>query len=847
MWIQVRSMDGKTSHCVKDLSKLTKIEELREKLEELFDASANRQRLFYRGKQLEDGHSLYDYSVVQNDIVQLLVRPVPKPVEKEEVEHCKVNGDVSSGDEGASDKENQEPLPGNSQDSGVVDDDSTYKVGDIVDVRDDQMGAWFEAMIVKVEKAQLSDEDIQEPDSENMKIENKPKIEKDEAIDENCNTKLTENKEVKETTSALTDKQNKETIDVEMMETTSGIGCDVTDGVKPKVMATILDDETTVKDDGYRYHVKFEGYENDDPVADTVKSIRPRASVNIPFKEVKVGDKVMVNYNYDAPKARGYWYDCIVTEKRDTRTIKELYATIFLGPDLAPLENCQILYIDEIMAIGKPGAQLNMSQVESGVVSSPTKRTNKPECDHCQDNPRRKCKFCSCAICGGKNDPEKQIMCDECDAAYHIGCLTPPLEAIPDVEEWYCPECKNDDTEVVRAGEKLKESKKKAKMASATTSSSRDWGKGMACVGRTKMCTIVPPNHFGPIPGVEVGTAWKFRVQCSEAGVHRPHVAGIHGREEEGAYSIVLSGGYEDDHDNGDNFTYTGSGGRDLSGNKRTAEQSCDQLLTRMNAALAKCCNAKFDKKNGGEAEEWKGGKPVRVVRNVKGRKHSKYAPVDGNRYDGIYKITRYWPEKGKSGYLVWRYELRRDDPSPAPWTKEGKKRIAQLGLTMQYPDGYLEAQAEKEKEKDNKGKGKGKRKRGEDEESDKEDISPKKKSKVAAYKVDAEVAKLIKDDTENKKLWDDAMTHVKEGAQKFLANVEEIFLCICCQDIVFKPVTVKCSHNICKQCLSRSFKAEVYSCPACREELGKDYSLATNATLGKILNRLFPGYENGR
>ena len=33
----------------------------------------------------------------------------------------------------------------------------------------------------------------------------------------------------------------------------------------------------------------------------------------------------------------------------------------------------------------------------------------------------------------------------------------------------------------------------------------------------------------------------------SESGVHRPHVAGIHGRENEGSYSIVLSGGYEDD------------------------------------------------------------------------------------------------------------------------------------------------------------------------------------------------------------------------------------------------------------------------------------------------------------
>ena len=74
---------------------------------------------------------------------------------------------------------------------------------------------------------------------------------------------------------------------------------------------------------------------------------------------------------------------------------------------------------------------------------------------------------------------------------------------------------------------------------------------------------------------------WYWKV--SEVGVHRPHVAGIHGRESEGAYSIVLSGGYEDDIDSGDHFMYTGSGGRDLSGNKRTAEQSSDQQLTRMN------------------------------------------------------------------------------------------------------------------------------------------------------------------------------------------------------------------------------------------------------------------------
>jgi hypothetical protein len=30
-----------------------------------------------------------------------------------------------------------------------------------------------------------------------------------------------------------------------------------------------------------------------------------------------------------------------------------------------------------------------------------------------------------------------------------------------------------------------------------------------------------------------------------------------------------------------------------------------------------------------------------------------------------------------------------RDDPSPAPWTKEGKEIIEREGFTCIYPDGY--------------------------------------------------------------------------------------------------------------------------------------------------------------
>ena len=52
MWIQVRSMDGRKNVRIDDLSKLTKIEDLRMKLVDHFDADPERQRLFFRGKQV---------------------------------------------------------------------------------------------------------------------------------------------------------------------------------------------------------------------------------------------------------------------------------------------------------------------------------------------------------------------------------------------------------------------------------------------------------------------------------------------------------------------------------------------------------------------------------------------------------------------------------------------------------------------------------------------------------------------------------------------------------------------------------------------------------------------------
>ena len=52
MWVQVRTMDGKRSERINGLSKLTKIEELREAIMKNFKIDCSLQRLFFRGKQV---------------------------------------------------------------------------------------------------------------------------------------------------------------------------------------------------------------------------------------------------------------------------------------------------------------------------------------------------------------------------------------------------------------------------------------------------------------------------------------------------------------------------------------------------------------------------------------------------------------------------------------------------------------------------------------------------------------------------------------------------------------------------------------------------------------------------
>ncbi|KAF8907031.1 PUA-like domain-containing protein [Gymnopilus junonius] len=145
-------------------------------------------------------------------------------------------------------------------------------------------------------------------------------------------------------------------------------------------------------------------------------------------------------------------------------------------------------------------------------------------------------------------------------------------------------------------------------------------------------------QHFGSVEDIPVLTTFADRQRCADSGMHRPTQAGIWGSSEYGAYSIVMSGGYDDDDDEGNKIIYTGTGPANVDQDPHYR----DNLSLKISA----------ETKN-----------PVRVIRgaghNGK-RNNSPWAPAEGLRYDGLYVVTRAYIDKGKKGNKICRFELVR-------------------------------------------------------------------------------------------------------------------------------------------------------------------------------------------
>lgn len=314
-----------------------------------------------------------------------------------------------------------------------------------------------------------------------------------------------------------------------------------------------------------------------------------------------------------------------------------------------------------------------------------------------------------------------------------------------------------------------------------TTERAQRSGRANAASGR--IMVSVPNDHFGPIPpeadprgtGVQVGEWWKDRLDCRQWGAHFPHVAGIAGQSNVGAQSVVLSGGYEDDRDEGEWFLYTGSGGRDLSGNKRTNKiQSFDQTFENMNKALKLSCEK---------------GLPVRVVRSFK-EKRSSYAPSGDTpvRYDGIYRIVKCWRIKGRQGLLICRYLFIRADNDPAPWSSE--ETGDRPGLESKLPAPAL---AEIKK-------------------ANKKVVYSMSEKPYWGWNEEAKTWGWTRDPPVSQKCG------TGKGGRRKLSEHEKALremTCGICKDILKDPVSAPCGHNMCKNCLDKKFGGQEFEIDA--------------------------------
>uniref|UniRef100_A0ACD5XDV1 Uncharacterized protein n=1 Tax=Avena sativa TaxID=4498 RepID=A0ACD5XDV1_AVESA len=308
-----------------------------------------------------------------------------------------------------------------------------------------------------------------------------------------------------------------------------------------------------------------------------------------------------------------------------------------------------------------------------------------------------------------------------------------------------------------------------------TTDRAKKAGKANASSGQ--IFVTIPPDHFGPIPakydpkhniGVLVGTTWEDRLECRQWGAHFPHVAGIAGQSTHGAQSVALSGGYIDDEDHGEWFLYTGSGGRDLSGNKRTnKDQSSDQKFEKMNAALRLSCLK---------------GYPVRVVRSHK-EKRSSYPPERGVRYDGVYRIEKCWRKIGVQGtYKVCRYLFVRCDNEPAPWTSDLHGDRPRPLPKIKELQGATDITVRK-----------GSPSWDYDEKEGWKWVKPAPISKKPVQTGDAETDKEIR--------------QIQRRAHLTLAErLLKEFGCSICRSVIKEPLTTPCAHNFCKNCLLGAF-----------------------------------------
>lgn len=139
--------------------------------------------------------------------------------------------------------------------------------------------------------------------------------------------------------------------------------------------------------------------------------------------------------------------------------------------------------------------------------------------------------------------------------------------------------------------------------------------------------------------GLTPGDWFPRQVIAQFKGAHAGLIRGISGDRDRGAYSVVVSGQYEEDLDEGDVLYYSGEGAdKNEDPHEATARATNDSLL-----------------------ESYGNRQPVRVLRSAsKGERQRHYAPACGIRYDGLYTVVQVQNRHNAKGGMYQRFKLRR-------------------------------------------------------------------------------------------------------------------------------------------------------------------------------------------
>ncbi|RCI01795.1 ubiquitin-like with PHD and RING finger domains 2, partial [Rhizopus stolonifer] len=380
-------------------------------------------------------------------------------------------------------------------------------------------------------------------------------------------------------------------------------------------------------------------------------------------------------------------------------------------------------------------------------------------------------------------------ICDQCDTYWHAQCAG--LTKIPKDKYWYCPDCINTDVDLIV------DKKKKIQNTKSLDALMRM---------REKECAIVPRNHVGKIPGVYCGQTWENLNACSDWGIHRTtsFSSRVLGGSDTGAVSIFLyrnSRNFKTYEDKGYEFIFSGLGVI-----SKVTSSLMDKSLVRQDLSLALTCDAPLNSKTGSKAVNWKRSRPIRVCRAHVEKFMSEFDPVEGVRYDGIYKVVEYWPVTCQNPKrVVWKFKLRRDDDELAPWLVQSKNLSIERGLRMIYED---------------------------------ED----KAKKIVQYKIPPHIIQMMDEDTANKRKWDEVKKLEFWSEFEFINYLfDTVIVCNsgACSKPIQNPIVTSCGHICCKKCLTYS-KSD--TCFTCRSPINKGRMVSNVALIG-ILKVFSPTY----